>query len=61
MADQELPTSYKCVCGEEHKFPAYVFAHWDEELAHTCGKCGARHRIVQGKATQIIPKYRGAR
>lgn len=42
---------YTCICGEVHKYPAYVFAHWDEELIHTCEKCGTKHDIYQGEAS----------
>ena len=38
-------------CNQRHEFPPYVYAHWDEELTHTCD-CGVRHIIVNGTATQ---------
>lgn len=48
-----MPTGYKCsTCGKDHKYPAYVYAHWHEPLTHEC-ECGAKHEIVQGKARQV--------
>jgi transcription elongation factor Elf1 len=38
-------------CGTYHKYPSYVYAHWDMTLTHTCPKCGAKHEIVSGVAT----------
>lgn len=52
MADGSiLPKSYTCKCGAEHTYPAYVFAHWNEILTHTCEKCGAKHDVLRGIAT----------
>lgn len=54
MTEKEQPKGYTCECGAEHKFPAYVFAHWYEELFHTCDKCGAKHSVLRGHA-QLEP------
>ena len=43
------PSGYTCECGKDHKFPAYVYAHMDIELTHTC-TCGRRHIILRGAA-----------
>jgi transcription elongation factor Elf1 len=54
VSEPQLPTGFKCTqCGEEHIFPSYVFAHWDEHLTHTCPNCGARHSVYQGEADAI--------
>ena len=37
-------------CGRYHKFPAYVYAHYDIELIHTC-ECGAKNVICCGEVT----------
>lgn len=52
MSNEEA-TSYACNCGAEHKFPAYVYAHWTEELTHTCDKCGAKYSICRGHAERL--------
>ena len=44
-----LPEGYTCVCGEIHKFPTYVYAHWDDPLIHNCPKCGKPNEIVDGE------------
>lgn len=50
----ENAKGYNCkTCGERHDFPAYVYAHWGEMLTHECDKCGAKHRILSGRATQV--------
>jgi hypothetical protein len=41
------------VCGEWHKFGAYVFAHWADSLTHTCPSCGAKHDVHKGKVELI--------
>ena len=45
--------SFTCKCGREHKFPPYVFAHWDEALTFTCPNegCGRQARIKNGKVS----------
>lgn len=49
----EIPRSYKCPkCGKDHTFPAYVYAHFDESIVHTC-ECGEKNEIIKGK---LIPK-----
>jgi RNase P subunit RPR2 len=48
---KELPEGYTCKCGEFHKYPAYVYAHWRDLLTHTCEKCGAKHDILMGHAS----------
>lgn len=46
-------TYWKCTgCGTEHDLPAYVHAHWDDELIHTC-ECGAKHSVCQGHIERI--------
>lgn len=52
MMKETVNKSFKCAnCGTEHEFPAYVYAHWDMMLTHTC-TCGAQHHIRQGIATR---------
>lgn len=51
--DSGMPKGFKCECGKEHEFGAYVYAHWDIELFHTCDNCGARHEVFQGNVTLI--------
>lgn len=51
--DKELVAGYTCqVCGKYHEFPGYVFAHYDEELRHTC-ECKSVHYIRSGRARLI--------
>lgn len=39
-------------CTKAHEFTAYVAAHWDTPLVHTC-TCGARHEIINGTASYL--------
>ena len=46
---------YTCEwCQQKHDFPAWVFAHYDEELIHTC-ECGAKILFEKGRILQSIP------
>ncbi len=40
--------SWRCACGREHSFSAYVAAHWNDELVHGCG-CGAHRTFLCGE------------
>lgn len=47
------PKGFFCTgCGRAERFGAYVYAHWDIELVHTC-ECGQQHTIVEGHAYPI--------
>jgi len=46
-------SGFTCTCGKEHKFPAYVQAHWHDALRHTCSQCGRVHSIHEGSVTLI--------
>lgn len=39
---------WSCECGKEHTFGAYVAAHWNESLIHTCD-CGRKHELTAGR------------
>jgi len=53
---EEIAKGFDCsACKKSHEFPAYVFAHWDTRLTHTCD-CGARHVILRGKAKRMEEK-----
>ena len=47
-----LPKGFKCGCKQEHRFPLYVYAHWDEELKFTCDKCQRVYLIYHGRAEE---------
>lgn len=52
----ELAKGYTCTCGKEHTYPAYVYAHWNIALTHTC-ECGLRWTIMQGiPVIENVPK-----
>ncbi|MFT4118712.1 hypothetical protein [Bradyrhizobium sp.] len=45
---------FKCrTCGKHHLFSAYVYAHADIELVHTCDNCGAKHWVLRYRAELI--------
>ncbi len=46
-----LGEGFNCECGEHHDFGAWVAAHWDEELIHTCNNCGRSHTLHKGHIT----------
>lgn len=51
--NEPLPKGYTCTeCGTTHVYPAYVYAHWDVPLTHTCD-CLARFHIISGIASLI--------
>lgn len=45
-----LADGFTCKCGEKHKYPAYVYAHWETRLVFTCPKCQRKYTVRQGKA-----------
>jgi hypothetical protein len=47
---KEHPKGYTCKCGKYNPYPLYVYAHFREELIHTCD-CGKKCTIVLGHAT----------
>lgn len=54
-AKHEPPAGYTCkYCRRFHKFPAYVYAHFNDNLVHEC-TCGAKHRIVRGMVIDSEP------
>lgn len=51
--ERDLTKGYICSglrCGRYHKFPAYVYAHMNEEIVHTC-ECGRKNIICEGSVT----------
>lgn len=48
---QELVKGFRCRCGEYHRFPPYVYAHWNIILTFTCPKCNRKCEILQGQVT----------
>jgi len=48
-----------CTCGKFSKFPAYVYAHWSDELIYRC-ECGQEWLVLSGSWTQH-PKQRRKR
>lgn len=49
--DRDGVTCWKCLnCDSVHALGAYVFAHWDYDLQHTCD-CGHRHSVLRGTVT----------
>jgi hypothetical protein len=40
--DSKVTSGFICECGEKIKFPAYVYAHWRDELLFTCPACGLK-------------------
>ena len=36
---ETLPSGHVCSCLQVHKWPPYVYAHWDVRIKHTCDKC----------------------
>lgn len=44
----ELSKGFTCTCGEYHKFPGYVYAHWHEYLFFHCSNCLKRWSLCRG-------------
>lgn len=44
----KFPIGHRCKCGKEHKWPAYIYAHFTEEIIHTCD-CGIKATICDGR------------
>ena len=44
---------WQCMqCNKEHVLGPYVFAHWDDDLQHTCD-CGHKHSVLRGHITYL--------
>lgn len=41
-------SGHVCPCGERHKWPAYVYAHWRDLLTHSCNKCNQKTSLLSG-------------
>lgn len=55
MAEREvLPEGYTCRCETIYLHTSYVYAHWDLELTHTCGKCGRKNTLLRGNVTHGV-------
>ena len=54
-AKPTLPKGFTCAkCAREHKYPFYVYSHWEVSLEVKC-ECGAVSDIFRGVAT-LNPK-----
>jgi hypothetical protein len=51
VVQERTAEGYTCSrCKRQHKYPGYVYAHWDVSLTHTC-ECGLAHNIFRGHAS----------
>jgi len=41
------PKGISCECGKFNEYPAYVYAHWKDDLTFTC-ECGRKYSILEG-------------
>jgi len=57
VSEAKLAEGFTCECGEYHKYPAYVFAHWRTPLTHSCDKCQRQHTVIMGMA--MLKRSRG--
>lgn len=48
----EVGEKWRCQCGKEHEFGAWVAAHWNEALTHTCS-CGRARTWRSGLVLKI--------
>lgn len=47
-----IPNGFHCVtCNKWHPFSAYVYAHANVHLVHTCD-CGAKHELLNFRVEQ---------
>ena len=53
VTGQVLALGFTCGCGEEHHFPAYVYAHWDISLQFKCPLCGHQYDVLRGVADLV--------
>lgn len=44
-----LTIGHICECGKFHKWSAYVYAHYTEDIIHTCPNCGSMNMICNGR------------
>ncbi len=48
---RDVASCWKCLnCDTVHTLGVYVFAHWNDDLEHTCD-CGHRHSVLRGEVT----------
>lgn len=55
---KQLERGFTCKCGVWEKFPAYVFAHYREDLTFTCPQCQRQWSIRDGVATFLRDLWR---
>ena len=51
MRKEKLTEGMTCECGKYEKYPAYIYAHWDDPVIYTC-ECGIAYVIFRGRATR---------
>lgn len=51
-AEDRLPLGFICTCGERHKFPPYVYAHYRELMRFQCEKCKTAWDICLGMVSK---------
>jgi hypothetical protein len=47
--EKGYPSGHICNCGENYRWPGYVFAHWREGVNFTCPKCNQIFSILREK------------
>lgn len=50
---EKLAKGFRCECGAWEEYPAWLFAHWDDRVNHTCDVCGRKHVLFRGEARLI--------
>lgn len=45
---------FVCDCGDVHRFPAYVYAHWQDDLTYKCPGCNRIYDICEGQVEQRV-------
>ena len=50
---KELPTGFKCVCGQAQVYHPYVYAHWQVPLMFTCKECRREWEVLRGRARLV--------
>lgn len=49
----DTPAGHICTCGKIHKWPLYVYAHWNDILSYKCPSCMREIEIVGGHIKEL--------
>ena len=51
--EHDLKKGYVCGCGKYNRFTAWVYAHMNIKIRHTC-ECGRTNILLRGRVAETV-------